>query len=363
MAAPAGTTNEQPPRPAFVSLGMVVLDELRAPGRSPLYDVLGGSGAFSVLGARLAAGRARAGEVGCFILAGNDFPDGAVDRFRSWGVNLVIKVDPTRRSTRGLLEYKDSVFSSKTFRYTTTPLRPSPKDLPSHFLAAGAFHLLASPSEVEAQVTQLLSLRSDTSIVGDPLLIWEPAPLSCNRDAKEEHLAAAKLVDVFSPNHLELLALFQDITQGEQASPFHTRLIEACADAFLDSGVGPSGAGTVVIRAGGHGCLVASTAIKGRHQWLPPFYGDASAIVDATGAGNTFLGALTFAMGACGKDALEGAAMANVAASFVVEQIGCPELRQVQGGEECWNNSAFLESDDPDLFLQVLGPEESTDEN
>jgi len=31
----------------FVSLGMVVLDELRYPGKAPLLDVMGGSGAYS----------------------------------------------------------------------------------------------------------------------------------------------------------------------------------------------------------------------------------------------------------------------------------------------------------------------------
>jgi hypothetical protein len=32
----------------FVSLGMVVLDELRFPGREPLYDIIGGSGAYGI---------------------------------------------------------------------------------------------------------------------------------------------------------------------------------------------------------------------------------------------------------------------------------------------------------------------------
>ena len=106
----AEATNQ---RPAFVSLGMVVLDELRFPDRPSLYDVPGGSGAFSVLGARLVAGQERASQVGCFILAGNDFPKSAVESFKSWGVNLDIRVDPTRQSTRGLLEYKDTAFGRK----------------------------------------------------------------------------------------------------------------------------------------------------------------------------------------------------------------------------------------------------------
>lgn len=100
-------------RLSFVSLGSVVLDELRCPSRPTEYNVPGGSGAFSVLGARLVAGRDRSAQVGCYILAGNDFPQPVLQRFESWGVDLEVTVDSTRQSTRGLLEYQDSVFGSK----------------------------------------------------------------------------------------------------------------------------------------------------------------------------------------------------------------------------------------------------------
>ena len=173
--------------------------------------------------------------------------------------------------------------------------------------------------------------------------MWEPTPPYCKEDTRKEHITAAKLVDVFSPNHLELLAFFEDSKSAHDTSDFDPRAIEACADAFIDSGIGPSGKGTIVVRAGEHGCLVSSSTIEGRHRWLPAFCTDASAVVDATGGGNTFLGAFTFAMAACNKDAVCAAEMANVAASFSLEQIGTPKLQQNPGQREKWNNSEFEE--------------------
>lgn len=100
--------------PSFVSLGMVVLDELRFPQAPTMRDVTGGSGAFSTLGARLVAGEERSHEVGCLIMAGDDFPESTLAKFRSWGMELVVSRRPGRQSTRGLLIYEDDAFGGKS---------------------------------------------------------------------------------------------------------------------------------------------------------------------------------------------------------------------------------------------------------
>lgn len=99
--------------PSFVSLGMVVHDELRFPHAPTMRDVPGGSGAYSTLGARLVAGAERSNEVGCVVMAGDDFPATTLAQFESWGVDLVVSRRPGRLSTRGLLVYEDSVFGRK----------------------------------------------------------------------------------------------------------------------------------------------------------------------------------------------------------------------------------------------------------
>lgn len=96
--------------PKFVSLGMVVLDELHFPSSATMYDVLGGSGAFSTLGARIVAGKEHASEVGCIVMAGDDFPLAIRHLLDSWGLNLVVTPVPGRMCTRGRLTYEDEVF-------------------------------------------------------------------------------------------------------------------------------------------------------------------------------------------------------------------------------------------------------------
>lgn len=100
--------------PSFVSLGMIVLDELQFPHAPTMHDVAGGSGAFSTLGARLVAGKERSHEVGCIIMAGGDFPESTLAQFESWGLDLVVSRKPGRLSTRGLLVYQDRVFGCKS---------------------------------------------------------------------------------------------------------------------------------------------------------------------------------------------------------------------------------------------------------
>ncbi|KAL2275082.1 hypothetical protein FJTKL_02535 [Diaporthe vaccinii] len=328
--------------PSFVSLGMVVLDELRFPHAATMHDVPGGSGAFSTLGARLVAGADRSHEVGCVIMAGDDFPEATLARFESWGVELVVSRKPGRQSTRGLLVYEDREFGHKTFQYTTERLQPIPSDLASSsLLGSSAFHLLASPDFAQEQIKQLLSLRESNNIEARPLLVWEPLPGSCRPDLRDEHFTAAKLVDVFSPNHLEIQALFEHSSPPSRGKFLDRELLEEYTEMFLDRGIGPDGKGAVITRAGGEGCLVSSNSIPGRHKWLPAFYDNDSAIVDATGAGNTFLGALAFAMSARGEDVLKASALASVAVSFSLQQIGLPSLSMENGSRDRWNEDTF----------------------
>ena len=118
---------------SFMSLGLLVLDEIRFPNRKPLTDVLGGSGAYGLipypphiatfiynyplltwkaatLGARLFLPQPRSFSLGWMIHIGNDFPMNIRAQLRSWNATLVEAMDPEKPSTRGLLEYKDTTF-------------------------------------------------------------------------------------------------------------------------------------------------------------------------------------------------------------------------------------------------------------
>ena len=219
---------------------------------------------------------------------------------------------------------------AKKFRYVTNPLKTMPADVrETILLQAPAFHLLATPEEVMKQVPELLALRAEQGITERPLILWEPFPAACKSENRECTLKACKLVDVFSPNHLEMTALF---SQKPPSKTLQRAQLEGYANSFLDSTVGPLGQGYVVVRAAEHGCLVAC---RSAFTWFPAFYAPGSPEVkDPTGAGNAFLGGFAVGILKCG-DVTGAASYGSVAASFALEQIGLP-CRE-DGGGETWN--------------------------
>lgn len=237
--------------------------------------------------------------------------------------------------------------AEKTFGYLTPPLQPTPADLPFEFLNSTAFHFLASPELVTQQITDLLRIRQEHGITAKPLLIWEPSPLSCRPNSLAAHVEASQLVDVFSPNHLELEALLGRLqSQGSQAPPETAREhIQSCTAAFMtDASASAAIEQLCIVRAGEYGALIATRTenAAGAEQidmtWVDAFYSvdEKDRIVDATGAGNAFLGALAIELQQNGGDAVEASVKASVASSFVVEQVGLPVMCG-DPGAEAWN--------------------------
>ncbi|KAF7720116.1 ABC transporter D family protein [Penicillium ucsense] len=255
----------------FTSLGTVVLDEIRVPDKKPLTNVLGGSGTYA-----------------------KDF------------------------------QYTTALLSIQEDNLKQTPL-----------LASHAFHYLVAPADVKVRIPQLLALREEAGITGRPLIVWEPSPLFCGAELLEDVMQAASVVDVLSPNHLELARLFS-VTLSEG---FNRATIEGLAARCLERGIGPQGEGTIVVRAGEHGCFLSSRKI--RSVWLDPYYSETlgkesdAKTVDPTGAGNTFLG--SYAVGYLQtRDVVTAACYGSVGASFAMEQVGTPCL-EAQGDHELWN--------------------------
>ena len=79
-----------------------------------------------------------------------------------------------------------------------------------------------------------------------------------------------------------------------------------------------------------HGCFVISNSTDGERQsvWLHAHHDPGSgAVVDPTGAGNTFLGAAAIGY-LQHKNFVTAAAYGSVAASFAVEVIGLPDVEK-----------------------------------
>ncbi|KAI1109208.1 Ribokinase-like protein [Nemania sp. NC0429] len=324
-------------RPVFVSLGMVILDELRFPHLRTVIDVPGGSGLYATFGARLFKAGPRALDVGCIVLAGYDLPESTVRLLESWGMTLLLVHDTEKPCTRGLLKYEDDTFGRNTFSYVTPPLRPSPAQLgASSLLYAASFHFLSLPADLESEVSTLLRLREEKGVTERPLIVWEPAPFGCDSANLTSHLKACALVDVFSPNHSELRYLLEG--KNDTQAEFSPSQVEAQAAKFVEAGIGPNHRGLAVIRSGEHGALILSNDRPA--EWIPTYYGQgAEEVVDATGAGNAFLGAFAVALHET-NDPREACLRGSIAASYALEQVGPPKLAASSSlSGELWNGS------------------------
>lgn len=155
-------------------------------------------------------------------------------------------------------------------------------------------------------------------------------------------IEAVRSVNVFSPNHIELARL---VSKEVPPIPDESFFEELCAPFFTSRDVGPPPQGTLIVRAGDQGCFVKSHI---EQKWLPAYYAPqdnaavtacATKVVDTTGAGNTFLGALTVSLQMRLDDTIFAACAGNVAASFAVEQVGVPTLSSSEAGTELWNGA------------------------
>ncbi|KAF2168314.1 hypothetical protein M409DRAFT_21751 [Zasmidium cellare ATCC 36951] len=305
----------------FVTLGMFIIDDIYPPEQSdqkPQLNVIGGAGTYSAVGARLLSPQAKSKAVGWIVDAGNDFPAELHATIDSWNTNVLIRDRPAP-TTRGWNGYSGN--QHRAFKYLTEKKRLTADDLTPELTKAESFHLICSPLRCIDQVKDILKWREvapGSVRLPRPLIIWEPVPDLATAEELENTIAALKYVDVVSPNHEELAALFGVSSENGVSKT----MVEDLAGRFLASGIGEKGEGAVVVRAGAVGCFIG----HGTHgRWLPAFHQDPTKVVDPTGGGNGFLGG--FAVGLVRtKDYVEAARWGSVAASFCIEQTGVPKL-------------------------------------
>ena len=238
------------------------------------------------------------------------------------------------------------------------------------------FHMVCSSARCISIVEEVLQRREELRKLGKapssndasrrPVFVWEPVPDLCTPEEQEKFFAAAQVVDVVSPNELELGMMF-----GQEGWSEESESGRELVKKILTSGVGPEGAGHLIIRAGKHGSYAYS---KTQRLWLPAYHEPntpgAKAVADPTGAGNSYLGALAqgivsdnrhpvqvvesiLAKSDNWKKATESSGerthiaialiFATVAAGFVVEQIGIPKISTSSDGSELWNGTEFTE--------------------
>ncbi|MCJ1431536.1 hypothetical protein MMC27_000889 [Xylographa pallens] len=225
-------------------------------------------------------------------------------------------------------------------------------------LLTKCFHLICAPVRCLQLVEGIIKARSTFKAAKDlapPLFIWEPVPDSCCPEEYDRFLEVLKVVDVISPNHHELAALFGQIDQLNKSDESDIELLQGQCERRLADGF-PEQRGSVVVRRGEQGCCVygrlrrtcfpayhqpQNSASKNGHDRTEP------KVVDPTGGGNAFLGGFCIGLlNECHEGSAlyeQGAIWGSVAASFAIEQVGMPKLSIREDGTELWNGEAVAD--------------------
>lgn len=275
----------------FISVGVVIIDDIILPdGRSHMAQ-LGGGGVHAVMGMR-----AWSESVGLLAPVGEDFPPALRQQLAGRFDLSGIVVRAGHRTPRAWQIFetdgtRHEIFRTDPAEMVAMMLRP--EEFPQKFRQLNGVHLHCAPQEVPLWAPFLRQC-------GDPVILWEPWDPFCAPEHRAEFRQFAPLVDVVSPNLLEARTL-----TGLQEP-------DAVADAML-----ADGARLAVIRMGERGSLLA--AADGRRVCLPAYA--AGPIVDVTGAGNAYCGGLIVGLARGGDLALAGS-MATVSASLALEQFG-----------------------------------------
>ncbi|PQE32003.1 pfkB family kinase protein [Rutstroemia sp. NJR-2017a WRK4] len=331
--------------PLLVTLGMCILDDLYLPNGTSKLGILGGSGVFCMAGARvfLPSNGKLSKKLAWIIRAGDNFPENVESELSSWETDLEVRKTEGQgvTCTRGELRYGSVDGNAKTYRYISGPYRILPSHLSARQLSSSTYHFLTSPLDTAVQVPELLRRREEVGIFEKPLIIWEPIPLACDRRELENLLQVLGMgqVGVWSPNHVELGKFWgEKLDEGG----FTRQRVESLAGKVRED-VEKRGEGNgmdmdmiIVVRCGEEGCCVWSRKEK-RWMWIEAFHQDKRKVVDATGAGNAFLGGFAVGWKGSGGDEVVGCVVGSVAAGVICEGLGVPKLDLREDGDESWN--------------------------
>lgn len=304
------------PSVIFVSLGMFIIDTIITASGETLDNIIGGAGTFAAIGARICTLPL---ETGFIVDYGKDTPDQVEQTIDSFTFTTDVRRDQDRHCTRGLNTYVNGM---RMFEYLTPKIRITADQLSPKFLASSSFHLICGPQRCLELVDQLRSLRAAQGLSKDFVTVWEPVPDACISRDRALFAQSIRVVTVLSPNSSEAAGIL-----GYEGDFQERTAIERMASGLLDSG-----ARTVIIRCAEQGAYLANEAT---HGWYPAYYQDPTSVVDPTGGGNAFCGAITAAL-ARKKTFEDAMCYAAVAAALAISQIGLPEVI-TRDGCELWN--------------------------
>lgn len=337
------STNGSKKQIDFVTMGMLIIDDIYPPpsaqDQTPQINILGGAGTYSAIGARLFSPPPQCHSIGWIVDQGTDFPSELRTLILSWQTGVLIR-DRDALTTRGWNGYGEN--EHRAFKYLTEKKRLTADDLTLELLGARSFHLICSPTRCVDMITRILERRKDSfgQDFERPIVIWEPVPDLCTPEELSNTYKALKHVDIISPNHEELGALFH----FKHSPGVDRKAIESQVNQLLARGIGPTNDGSVVVRVGKEGCFLANLD---KRKWLPAYHQDSNRVIDPTGGGNGFLGGFAVGLVRNNGDVVEAARWGSIAASFCIEQVGLPTFQMIVSTSTCtdelWNDESVLD--------------------
>jgi len=293
----------------------IILDDLVFPDGHTVTGTLGGGGPQTAFGMRLPAlaGWAEtSSDVGLVAGVGRDFPASARAWLAATGIDLAGVREAELSTPRAWQMLESDGHRTQVWRIDgrviSAQLGRTLDRIPESYRQAKGFHLGIHPDEPDLDFIDQLRhfpLPGGGRSGEGPVLSLEPfkpadRPLS---DAALRQLCVA--ADIFSPNVTEAQSLVGSGSPDE--------LIRRLADA---------GASIVTLRMGPEGSLVYAPSVTQIYVPAIP-----TNVIDPTGAGNAYCGGFLAGYVQTG-DVLTAARYGAVAASFLVEQVGLPEINE-----------------------------------
>lgn len=279
----------------LVVVGSIGLDTIETPSAKK-QDILGGSVSYACAGASFFT---HTGMVG---VVGGDFPEGCMNVYRRFGIDLNGLQTVQGKTFRWSGVYEQDMNNRRTLATELNVLESFMPELPVDYTKA-PFLFLANISP-ELQLHVLSQAKSPRFVVADTMDLWINI-------AKESLMKVIGSVDLLTLNESEARLL-----SGEN------NLVKA-AKAIL--GWGPK---FVIIKKGEHGAMLFSKA----GIFVVPAY-PLEVVHDPTGAGDTFAGGFMGALcekGDISEPAIRKAmAYGSVVASFGVEDFSLARLSKL----------------------------------
>ncbi|TPX69812.1 hypothetical protein SpCBS45565_g02172 [Spizellomyces sp. 'palustris'] len=346
--------------PLIVSAGSLIIDDIVLEDGTKNFGVMGGAGAHATIGARIwLPSPTLSKRIGYIANIGDECPPDVVPRLNDLHISFLARrvwgqPQPRAWNTFGA----ENKPGHRAFRYQTPEesyarfFRVLPDQFPEEWIDTVEYiHLITSPTRLIAWVEAFRKRLQGRA--KNPYIVWEPSPESCRSTNWNEFLTACGVANVVSPNHEEAKQLATEALSTcrvvNQASRSHVgREEENCAIDDLNELVSCILASlealripppTLLLRAAERGCLVVppkAVPVLVPAYWTVVAQGNPTAIVDVTGAGNSFLGGWMAGHVLSNRDAIAAACYGSVSASFTLEQVGCPVSR-MENGREVWS--------------------------